>query len=145
MAFGDAAQKFWTTDLTTRAGALSATKSGSTGAFIFCGMGVVGMIFFGLKVGFTTSLGIAEIAAAGFEAAVALIAGLRLRQGKGVIWGGAAAVLVALEGLGKVVAMSIGGALLSLAVLIMLINGVRGALALKKDAGFEDDDVEVFN
>ncbi len=145
MAFGDSAQKFWTVDLTTRAGALSAAKSGSTGAFIFCAMGVVGMLFFGLKVGFTTTLGIAEIGAAGFEAAIALIAGLRLRQGKGVIWGGVAAVLVALEGLGKVLVISIGGIFLSGAVLIMLVNGVRGALALKKDAGFEDDDVEVFN
>jgi hypothetical protein len=145
MAFGDADRKFWEIDLTTRAGAMGAAHQGSLACFVFCGMAVLGILLLGGTAGFDTLEGISIAIGAGLEFVVALIAGLRLRAGKGAFWTMVVAALAALELAAKVVAISIGGVIITGAVLIMMIQGIRGALALKKGFGFEDDDIEVFN
>ncbi len=144
MAFSDEKRRFWQIDLTTRAGAKSAAYQGALACFIFCGMAVLGLLVFGGLAGISTPQGLSIVAGAGLEAVVGLVAGLRLRSGQGAYWGIAAAVLAALELIGKVVALSIGGLVLTGMVLIITVQGVRGAFALKRAAGFEDDDIEVF-
>ena len=142
MAFNDEARRFWHIDLTTRAGARSAAYQGSLACFIFCAMGVLGLIF---GIGMIRSAqGLALAIGAGLEAAVGLIAGLRLRAGKGAYWGIAVAVLSTLELLGKAIAFSIGGIVISGLIVVFTVQGIRGALALKNNATFEDDDIEVF-
>ena len=82
---------------------------------------------------------------AGLEFVVAMIAGVRLQWGKGAYWGMATAVLAALELIGKIVAQSVIGVLIGGLVLVFIINGVRGALALKRGTGFTDDDLTTFD
>lgn len=145
MAFSDENRRFWHIDLTTRAGAKSAAGQGALACFVFVGMAVLGVVVLGGMAGFSTPEGIGVMIGAGLEAVLGLIAGLRLRAGKGAYWAMAVAALAALELVGKLVALSIGGAILVGVILITIIQGIRGALALKNDRGFEDDDVEVFN
>ena len=144
MAFNDEKRRFWHIDLTTRAGARSAAYQGSIACFIFCGMAVLGLLIFGGLAGISTPQGLSIAIGAGLEIVVGLVAGLRLRSGKGAYWGIAAAALAALELIGKVVALSIGGVVITGLVIIMTVQGVRGAFALKSAAGFEDDDIDVF-
>lgn len=144
MAYSDEGRRFWHIDLTTRAGARNAAAQGGTACFVFCAMAVLGAIFFGGLKGFGTVEGLAAAAGALFEALIALVAGLRLRAGKGAFWGMAVAVLAALEMIGKVLAFSIGGLVIVGVILIMIIQGIRGALALKNQPRFEDDDIDVF-
>ncbi len=144
MAFSDSAGKFWRVDLTSRLGAHSATHQGALACFIFAGLAVLGFFLLGGIAGFTTPDGIAVMIGAGLEFIVATIAGLRLRAGKGAYWGMATAFLATLELIGKVVALSIGGIVIGALVLVYVVNGVRGALALKRGQGFADDAAEAF-
>jgi hypothetical protein len=134
----------WDVDLTTRAGANTAAYQGALACFVFCGMAVLGTVMLGATAGFTTINGISAMIGAGGEALIALIAGLRLRAGKGAYWGIAAAVLLVLEMVVKLISLSIPGLLLSGVVLLVMINGIRGAWALKRSTGFAEDDAEVF-
>ncbi len=143
MAFSDPQRRFWRVDLTTRVGALSAAKQGATACFIFAGLAVLGLALLGGMAGYSTTEGMAVMAGAAFESAVAIIAGLRLRSGKGAFWGMAAALLCVLETIGKVLALS-AGVVITGVLLVAIIQGVRGALALRNDKGFEDDEVAVF-
>lgn len=144
MAYGEGGGRFWQVDLSTRAGAISATKTGSTGAFMMCAMAVLGAVVFGWMAGFTTSEGIVASLGALVEAGIALVAGLRFRAGKGLVWGGIATALMTLEALAKLLAFSIGGLIISGVVLVALVTGLRGAMALRSDRGFRDDEVTVF-
>ena len=144
MAYSDEGRRFWHIDLTTRAGARGAAAQGGSACFVFCAMAVLGAVVFGGLSGLTTPEGIVAASGAGLEALIALVAGLRLREGKGAYWGMAAAALAALELIGKVLTISIGGFLIVGAILIMIIQGIRGALALKNQPRFEDDDLDVF-
>ena len=143
MAFSDPQRRFWRVDLTTRVGALSAAKQGATACFIFAGLAVLGLALLGGMAGYGTTEGMAVMAGAAFESLIAIIAGLRLRSGKGAFWGMAAALLCVLETIGKVLALS-PGVVITGVLLVAIIQGVRGALALRNDKGFEDDEVAVF-
>lgn len=136
---------FWDVDLTTRGGAETATSQGALACFITAGLTVVGALFFGGMVGFDTIEGQITVGLIGVQALIALVAGLRLRAGKGAFWGIAVAVMLVLEMINKVVTLTgIGGLVINGIMLVMVVQGVRGALALRRDTGFEDDDVEVF-
>jgi uncharacterized phage infection (PIP) family protein YhgE len=56
----------------------------------------------------------------------------------------AVVALAALELIGKVLAISIMGIALTGIIVVMTVQGVRGALALKNIPSFEDDDIDVF-
>lgn len=145
MAYSDGNRRSWEIDLSTRAGAQSAANTGAIACFVFCGMAVLGMILLGGEAGYGTPDGIAVMIGAGLEAVVGLVAGLRLRAGKGAYWGIAVAALAAIELIAKIAALSIMGIVLVGLILIWVVQGIRGAFALKKEPRFEDDDVEVFN
>ncbi len=144
MAFGDDRPGFWRADLSTRAGAQTATRQGSMAAFALCVLALLGAALLGSTAGYTTPEGLAAMGGAGVEALIGLIAGLRLRAGKGVIAGSLAVVLTAMECLIKVTTLSFGGVFLTAVITVLLVNGVRGALVLKRGGGFEDDDVAAF-
>ena len=136
---------FWDADLTTRMGAESAAFQGGLGCFIYSGMAVLGLVFFGGVNGFDTPEGIAGIAGVGAEVLVTTTAGFRLRAGKGAFWGSAAALIVGLELLFKLISLSInGGLIIGAVVLVVIVQGVRGAFALRSANGFAEDDAEVF-
>lgn len=135
----------WDADLTTRGGAETAADQGGLACFIVAGLTVLGAFFLGGMAGFDTAEGQATVAVIGVQALIALIAGFRLKAGKGAFWGIAVAVMLVLEIINKLVTMTfLGGLVLNALFLVMVVQGVRGAWALRRGTGFEDDNVEVF-
>ena len=136
---------FWDADLTTRMGAESATDQGGIACFVVVGLTVLGAVMTGASMGFDTIEGMVSVAAIGIEAVIFLIAGLRFRAGKGAFWGIAAAVILVLEILNKLITLLIGfGIIFNVILLVLIIQGVRGAWALRNEVGFSEDDFEVF-
>lgn len=144
MAYSDSGGGFWQADLTTRAGAHTATRQASIACFVFAGFCVVGALAWGGAAGLETAQGIGSMIGSGIEAAIGLIAGLRLRSGKGFYWGALTALLLAIELLAKLIMLSLLGLILPTILLVLIVQGVRGARALSKNVGFDDDDVDVF-
>lgn len=136
----------WSIDLTTRAGARSAARTGGTACLLYAAATAVGGLFV-LFVGTTggsaqTSLNLLPFLLAGYAA----ITGFRMQAGKGMFMGIALALLIALELLVRLASLTgIFGIALCLVVLIFLIQGLRGARALQAGSGFEDDDIEAFS
>ena len=134
----------WDADLTTRLGAQTAARTGAIAAFVFAGLGLLGAVLaaaFAMRT--NPPLAIGTIIGGLLEALVGVVAGFRLRSGKGMVWGGVTAALATLELIGKVVSLQFGGLLIGGVVLVYLVNGVRGAAALRRGP-FADDDAETF-
>jgi hypothetical protein len=144
MAYGDSGTKFWQADLTTRTGAQTAAHQGALACFIACGLTLLSVLFLGSQLGFTTLAGIVASMSIGINAIIYGVAGLRFRAGKGAFWGIAAAIFMGLEFVSKLISVSFGGIIINGILLVIIIQGTRAAFALRKDAGFGEDDVEVF-
>ena len=143
MAFSDSKAKFWQIDLTSRSGAESATKQAELAGFGMTIMAILGMFLLGGLAGFSTVEGKVVVAAAGLEALVGLVAGLRFRAGKGAFWGIVALALMTLEFVAKLAAVSSIGIVITGILCVFLFNGIRGAFALKRGK-FDDDIADVF-
>lgn len=136
---------FWDVDLTTRSGAETATSQGALACFIIAGLTVLAAVFFGGMIGLDTIDGQIAIGVIGLQAVIALVAGLRFRAGKGAFWGIAVVAMLVLEIINKLVTLTgIGGLVINAIMLVVVVQGVRGAWALKSGTGFEEDHVEVF-
>jgi hypothetical protein len=153
---------FWTVDLTTRAGAEKAAANGGFICLVIAGLvavGLLALIALGGTTGGSLIIAGAGIAIAGFGIALFVVAGLRLRRGCGAYWGAFAALFLALTTLVRIVSVlvfvwgssgsaigagSIGGIVVNLVLLVPVVNGVRGAWALRRDT-FAADLVDVFN
>lgn len=145
MAFNDGGHRFWSIDLTTRAGARGAAHTAGTAAFAYAVA-----TFFGAVVGSTilqtsssthSSINVVPIALV----TLAAFAGFRLQDGKGLVIGAVLAVVVLLDLLAHVLVLQgIPGMVLCAVVLVLLIQGLRGAAALRRGTGFDDDDVGTF-
>lgn len=136
---------FWDVDLSARSSAETAADQGGLACFTTAGLTVLGALFFGGMVGFDTIEGQLTVGVIGLQALIALVAGFRLKAGKGVFWGSAVAAMLVLEIINKLlIALAFGGLILNLFFLVMVVQGVRGAWALRRGTGFEDDQVEVF-
>lgn len=133
---------FWKIDLTTEDGALNAAATGGMACFIAAGLTVLGAAFFaGAAPSGVERIGVLGVAAA--SVVVLLAGGWRLRSGKGVWWGSAAAGLLVLEILSKLITLTgLFGLVINVILLIVIVNGVRGAWALR--GGFDEDVGEVF-
>lgn len=138
---------FWNIDLTTEDGALSAAQIGSYACFVAAVLGLIGTA---LLLGVTMGVGLSRLALIG--AAVALVevvlftvAGFRLRTGRGVAWGWAAAIVLAIELVTKALALSITGIMIDVILLICVINGIRGARALGRIGLSAEDAGEIFS
>ncbi|MGY4397967.1 hypothetical protein ACVWZA_003169 [Sphingomonas sp. UYAg733] len=137
---------FWNIDLTTEDGAQSAAQNGGLACFIAAGFCVVGMaLAIGTHLGSKEEL-IGVLAAMAGEMLVFVVAGFRLRAGKGIIWGGVAALLLAIEIVAKLVTLiGIPGIVVNIVMLVVLINGVRAALAMRHGDLNTDDVAKVFD
>lgn len=136
---------FWDADLSTRMGAQSAADQGGLACFVSAGLAVVGALFFGGLMGFDTPEGIAVAALTAVEVALSVIAGIRLRMGKGAYWAMAVAALLGLQLLLKLVTLQIGaGIIFNVIILVFVVQGIRGALALRAGNVFEEDAMEAF-
>lgn len=136
---------FWDVDLTTRSGAETATSQGALACFITAGLTVLAAVFFGGIIGFDTLDGQIAMGVIGLQAVIALVAGFRFRAGKGAFWGIAVAAMLVLEIINKLITLTgIGGLVINAIMLVVVVQGVRGAWALRSGAGFEDDHAEVF-
>ncbi len=134
----------WDVDLTTRMGANTATRMGGIAAFVLAGLGVAGALVYVFGVLNTDPAQVAGFVVGGLtEAVIGIVAGFRLRAGKGLVWGGLALVLAGLELIGKVVELHLGGLFIGAAVTVYLFNGVRGAYVLRQGR-FAEDEAEVF-
>lgn len=133
---------FWDADLTTRMGAETATGQAGLACFILAGFRVVAALFLGGSIGLDTTEGQVFAAITGIEAIVAVIAGFRFRAGKGAYIGMVVAALLALTILDSVVSLGFGGIIINTIFLIVVINGIRGAFAMR--GTFDEDEVEAF-
>ncbi|NWP29060.1 hypothetical protein GY984_25525, partial [Escherichia coli] len=72
------------------------------------------------------------LGAAAAEMVIFAVAGFRLHAGRGLVWGGVAALLLVLEVLGKLAMLNIMGLVINAVLTIGVINGLRGARALRR-------------
>lgn len=136
---------FWDVDLDSRVGAQGATHLGSIGAFAFAVLALLSAFVLGGISGFDTAEGIGIAVSATVEAIIAAIAGFRFREGKGAFWGLGLLAILLIEGLFKLLTLSIGGLVINVVLLVCVLQGVRGAFALRNSAGFPEDDAGVFD
>lgn len=134
---------FWKIDLTTEDGAANAAATGGMACFIAAGLTLLGAVFIAGAMRFGgQSVGLFGFAAVSMV--IYLAAGIRLREGKGAFWGGAAVALLALEAISKLITLTgLFGLVINLILLVVIVNGVRGAWALRK-GGFGEEAVGVF-
>lgn len=137
----------WNIDLSTEDGALGAAQMGGAACFVGAVLGVLGAISAGGMAAKTADGGIATvvIGVAILEILLFVIAGFRMREGKGVIWGGSVAVMLALELVLKLLMLSVIGIIINVILLIVVINGIRGARALHKGVFNEEEVAEIFS
>ena len=136
---------FWTVDLTTHDGATGAAELGGTTCFVAAGLSVVGVLVIGLLQRASGADWVSATIAAGVEAAIFTVAGFRLRAGKGVIWGCVASVLMVVEMIAKLVTLTgLFGLIMNAVLLVGIVNGVRGALALRRGISDPDEMAETF-
>jgi hypothetical protein len=137
----------WNIDLTTEDGALSAAQIGGFACLVAAGLGMISTaLLLGVMVGTAVSVATLSVAAfASAEIVLLIVAGFRLRAGKGVAWGLAVAIALALELVVKVAAFAIIGIMINAILLIAVITGIRGALALRRITLTPEDAAEIFS
>jgi len=137
----------WNVDLTTEDGALSAAQLGGFACLIAAGLGVIGLIVIGVTSNGTSlpMLLVAGLAGAAVEVVLFGVAALRLRAGKGIVWGSVAAVLLAVELVMKIMTLAVIGILIDAILLIGVVNGIRGVRALGRIDLKPADAAEIFN
>ncbi|MEP9359377.1 hypothetical protein [Sphingomonas sp. KR3-1] len=124
---------FWNVDLTTEDGAMGAAQLGGYAGFVAAALTAFGLAM--LLVAFGTSSPAATALVLGpvvVELVVFLAAGFRLRAGRGLVWGSVAALLLLIDLLPKIATFSIPVIIIDTVLLIGLITGLRGALALRR-------------
>jgi hypothetical protein len=138
---GGGTMSIWSVDLTTEDGARSATSLAGMACFIASGLSAIAGAF--LLTRAAEPAAAATLISVGIEAVLFLIAGVRFRTGKGFYWGIAVTVVLAIEMAAKLATLSIGGLIINGILLIVIVNGVRGARALRQ--GFAEDQAEIFS
>lgn len=127
--------EIWSAGLATRVSAYRASKWGGIACLIQAARMTIGTI----ATLIVEPKGIVRVAAyfvgASLIPIVLAVAGTRLLRGEGLIWGGTAAVIVAFDlvfyfpELNTVQAIT--AVIVKMALLVIMINGVRGALAIQ--------------
>ena len=136
----------WNVDLTTEDGALGAAQMGGFACFVAAVLSLLGVaaLFVMGTVGGLSTMVLAGAAFAMAEVALFAIAGLRLRGGKGEVWGYAAAIVLVIELLVKIATVSFIGIMINIILLIALGNGIRGARALRRLGMGADEVATIF-
>ena len=137
----------WNIDLTTEDGALSAAQTGGYACLVAAALSMVAVaMLLGLSMSAGPSMATLAFAAGAIaEIMVFIVAGFRLRAGKGVVWGSAVAVLLAIELATKVATLAIIGIMINAILLIVVINGIRGARAMRRIELSPEDVAEIFS
>lgn len=136
---------FWDADLTTRMGAESAADQGSIGCFLLGGLTLIAAFLSSNVLDPGELEGQIGIGLVALQAVVCFIAGFRLRQGKGAYWAMAVAFLLGIEIITKLVTMTaLPGLIISAVLMVIVIQGIRGALALRGQHAFDDEDAAAF-
>lgn len=141
---GGTFKNLWSPDLTTRAGAQSAMDSASTVFSIVAGFRAVG-VFLTAGVGpYLAAIAEGNVIAlmiAG-EIALMIVAAVMLRRGRGLIFAVIGAILYFLGLLanGNILSWVIGALLLG-----AMVGGIRGARAMSRNTGFDDELVDTFS
>ncbi|MDH4744594.1 hypothetical protein OMP43_11255 [Sphingomonas sp. CBMAI 2297] len=136
---------FWKVDLTTEDGALGAAQLGGYACFVAAALSAFGLLIVGWYLGTpgapaaTMVLGVAAA-----ETVLFAVAGFRLRAGRGLAWCSVAAFLLVLEFLGKLATLNIMGLVINAVLTIGVINGLRGARALRRNAFDGDEAAAIF-
>ena len=140
-------------DVGTIEGASKATKAGMWGSFAFAAFACLGIALGlsasseGVRIGTLAPIDVASfVASAAFEMVVALVAAFRFRKGKGWLIGSIALAIYIVETVTKVISgFGIGWFLLYAAIILALVNGIRGAWALRKPEELAGHLHETFN
>lgn len=138
---------FWNVDLTTEDGADNAAQMGGYACFVGAVLGAIGVVLMGgLTASFDKAAAVGILSVGLAEILVFVVAGFRLRAGKGLIWGSVAALLLVLEIVMKLVSMQgLPGIVVNVILLVAIVNGIRGARALSCRDLTADDAAEIFN
>ncbi len=124
----------------SHAGAKGALKAGVFGCLAFeamLGLGLIVTYFLGIspidKAAIKPDEALAQFIGVLLEAVIVLIALLRFRANKGLIWGGFVFAIFALECFAKIVGgtANVGWLIVYIAIGASLINGIRGAWAMR--------------
>lgn len=139
----------WTAEFSTEDAKLRAAQAGGFACLLAAALTVIVLMFASMAFsdGPTPAL-IAIAALAGIEFVVFVVAFVRLRAGKGLVWGCFAAALLALEIVGRLAALPAIAAmvimLIDAVLLVGVVNGVRGTRVLGRPALSADQAGEVF-
>lgn len=137
---------FWDVDLTTQDGAEGAANLGGFACFIAAGLSVLGVAMAGgLLASGDQAVMLTTVGLGAAQVLIFVIAGFRLRAGKGAVWGTVAALLLVLEIAMKLITLTgLPGLVINLILLVGIINGIRGARALRGGALSPEEAAEVF-
>ena len=134
----------WDIDLETRMGAQSAADQAGLAAFVFAGLTVISGFFLGSMMDLATPEGMTFAAIMLFQIVLGVAAGIRLRQGHGAWLGIAMAVVIGANVLLQAINLQFGlGLIINALLLIWMVQGIRGALALRQGQ-FDEDAYEAF-
>lgn len=135
----------WDVDLTTRAGAETATRMGSIACFVFSGTAVLGVLV-GVGLSATDFVsGVSMIVGGMVESLLGVVAGMLMRSQRGLVLAYIVAALLALELTIKIVTLSFVGIAICSVTMVYLVNGIRGLRALRGGLAFDDERVDVFS
>ena len=135
----------WDIDLSNRAGARGASYQAALAAYVYAGMTVLGGLFAMGMFDLATTAGKVAAVQVVAQLAVAVIAGILLRDGRGAFWGLALAAFMVFNLIGGLLTGALGGVILTGLLLLVLVNGLRGTFALRSDMRFADDDIDIFH
>ena len=127
--------KFWKPDLSTRLGAQSAMDSAKYCFLLVAGFRIVTYGLIALGQGFS-AIPLPIVAVALLEIGLPLVAAWRLHVYQGAFL---VPVVTVLYVLGILLALSIASIVIGALFISVFVGGIRGAWALRRDAGFEDD------
>ncbi|GEM_PF-5051148 len=132
-------------DLSTRMGAENAAQQGALGCFVLGGLTVFGAYVSSDLFDLATLEGRIGVGLVVVWAAVCFTAGLRMLRGKGAYWAIATAGLLAATMIANIVIeFNVVWLLVWSVLMVVIVRGIRGALALRKRNAPEAEDTAAF-
>lgn len=135
----------WNTDLSTQRGARRAAELGSLGCFVLAGLTIVDMLRMREAIAREPSEGLIGVVLGLLLAVICIAAGLRLRRGKGAYLGVVVVLLPLLVIAVSLLTMTkLPIILIMVPLLVIVVHGIRGAMALRAAGPREEEDGTAF-